>query len=215
MIKLKNILVEGTRCWKGYTKKGMKTLFGKRVPNCVKNEADLQSKLSRGHKPDWYQLNTSEFIPFDEVQGGLGKWFKEKWVDVSRKTKSGKHPECGASAGKKSRAGGKRAYPKCVKASKARSMSKKDKESATRRKRKAYSGKGKPAKSPKMINTDPKESLLREINKLIEKNIPTDKGKWTYAKGQAKKKFKVYPSAYANAWAAKKYKELGGTWRKG
>ena len=25
-----------------------------------------------------------------EVQGGLGKWFKEKWVDVSRKTKSGK-----------------------------------------------------------------------------------------------------------------------------
>jgi len=31
-------IVEGTRCWKGYTKKGMKTMFGKRVPNCVKNE---------------------------------------------------------------------------------------------------------------------------------------------------------------------------------
>ena len=29
---------EGTRCWKGYKKKGMKTMFGKRVPNCVKNE---------------------------------------------------------------------------------------------------------------------------------------------------------------------------------
>jgi hypothetical protein len=25
------------RCWKGYTKKGMKTMFGKRYPNCVKN----------------------------------------------------------------------------------------------------------------------------------------------------------------------------------
>ena len=24
------------RCWKGYTKKGMKTMFGKRYPNCVK-----------------------------------------------------------------------------------------------------------------------------------------------------------------------------------
>jgi len=24
------------RCWKGYTQKGMKTLFGKRYPNCVK-----------------------------------------------------------------------------------------------------------------------------------------------------------------------------------
>ena len=33
---------EGTRCWKGYKKKGMKTMFGKRVPNCVKNEADLE-----------------------------------------------------------------------------------------------------------------------------------------------------------------------------
>lgn len=31
-------IVEGTRCWNGYTKKGMKTMFGKRVPNCVKNE---------------------------------------------------------------------------------------------------------------------------------------------------------------------------------
>mgnify|MGYP001373716478 FL=1 len=30
---------EGTKCWKGYKKKGMKTMFGKRVPNCVKNEA--------------------------------------------------------------------------------------------------------------------------------------------------------------------------------
>jgi uncharacterized protein YxeA len=24
------------RCWKGYTQKGMKTMFGKRYPNCVK-----------------------------------------------------------------------------------------------------------------------------------------------------------------------------------
>ena len=31
-------IYEGTRCWKGYKKKGMKTMFGKRVPNCVKNE---------------------------------------------------------------------------------------------------------------------------------------------------------------------------------
>ena len=46
--------------------------------------------------------------------GGLRKWFKEKWVDISRKTKSGGHPPCGASAGTKARKGGKRAYPKCV-----------------------------------------------------------------------------------------------------
>jgi len=32
---------EGTRCWKGYEKKGMKTMFGKRVPNCVKKTSSL------------------------------------------------------------------------------------------------------------------------------------------------------------------------------
>ena len=154
----------------------------------------------------------SGYEKVDEVRGGLGKWFREKWVDVSRKTKSGKHPKCGASAGKKSRAGGKRAYPKCVPASKASSMSKKDKASATRRKRAAYkSKKGAPSKKPKNVSTE----HLQEIGRLIEKNNPTQPSKWAYAKAQAKKKFKVYPSAYANAWAAKKYKELGGGWRAG
>jgi hypothetical protein len=27
------------RCWKGYTQKGMKTMFGKKYPNCVKKES--------------------------------------------------------------------------------------------------------------------------------------------------------------------------------
>ena len=32
-------------------------------------------------------------------------------------------------------------------------------------------------------------------------------------KEAAKAKFDVYPSAYANGWAAKQYKAAGGTWR--
>ena len=32
----------------------------------ILSEIDYQSKLSRGHKPDWYQLGTSDFKPFDE-----------------------------------------------------------------------------------------------------------------------------------------------------
>jgi len=31
------------RCWKGYTQKGMKTMFGKRYPNCVKKESVNES----------------------------------------------------------------------------------------------------------------------------------------------------------------------------
>ena len=55
----------------------------------------------------------------------------------------------------------------------------------------------------------------RQINLFVEKNTPTKPSKWSYYKSQAKKKFDVYPSAYANAWAAKKYKAAGGGWKKG
>jgi len=48
---------------------------------------------------------------------------------------------------------------------------------------------------------------------VSEKSCPTDAGKWSYYKGQAKKKFDVYPSAYANGWAAKQYKAAGGGWK--
>ena len=34
-------------------------------------------------------------------------------------------------------------------------------------------------------------------------------------KAAARRKFDVYPSAYANGWAAKKYKAAGGGWKKG
>ena len=49
---------------------------------------------------------------------------------------------------------------------------------------------------------------------MSEKNCPTDAGKWSASKSAAKKKFDVYPSAYANGWAAKNYKSKGGGWRK-
>jgi hypothetical protein len=48
---------------------------------------------------------------------------------------------------------------------------------------------------------------------LEEKNTPTHPEKWARAKSAAKSKFSVYPSAYANAWASKKYKSMGGGWR--
>ena len=53
---VEDIIPEGTRCWKGYEKKGMKTMFGKRVPNCVKKEdisdieEDLKAWFGKGKK---------------------------------------------------------------------------------------------------------------------------------------------------------------------
>lgn len=57
-------------------------------------------------------------------------------------------------------------------------------------------------------------SIDEKINLFVEENVPTDASKWSYYKAQAKKKFDVYPSAYANGWAAKKYKAAGGGWKK-
>jgi len=48
---------------------------------------------------------------------------------------------------------------------------------------------------------------------ILEKNKPNDPEKWSDCKSQAKSKFDVYPSAYANAWASKCYKKKGGSWR--
>jgi hypothetical protein len=45
-------------------------------------------------------------------------------------------------------------------------------------------------------------------------NKPNNPSLWSRAKSMAKQKFDVYPSAYANGWAAKWYKSKGGTWRK-
>ena len=55
------------------------------------DEVDLQSKLSRGHKPDWSQLHTSKFLPFDEVE--------ENYKDGKTKGKSrpGRVKKSGAS----------------------------------------------------------------------------------------------------------------------
>jgi hypothetical protein len=55
--------------------------------------------------------------------------------------------------------------------------------------------------------------VKEEVEQIDEKNVPTSPEKWAQAKAQAKAKFDVYPSAYANGWAAKKYKEMGGGWK--
>ncbi len=67
-----------------------------------------------------------------------------------------------------------------------------------------------------MNETSNVEDSLNEAKEEIDesKNKPTNAKLWSRAKSLAKSKFKVYPSAYANGWAAKWYKKHGGGWRK-
>ena len=54
-----------------------------------------------------------------------------------------------------------------------------------------------------------------ELTEAKKKPVPTSPDKWSRAKAKARSKFDVYPSAYANAYAAKEYKKMGGGWRMG
>jgi hypothetical protein len=57
------------------------------------------------------------------------------------------------------------------------------------------------------------ELVEQALQLFLEKNCPTDPAKWSASKAAAKRKFDVYPSAYANGWAAKNYKSKGGGWK--
>ena len=109
-------ITEGTRCWKGYMRKGFKTMFGKRVPNCVKRE----------HVD--YCVNCGDLVFSEEMDlhEDLKKWFKQKWV------RFGPDGKVRGSCGGRSEGEGK---PKCLPAAKAYAMGKKKRKTSAARKR--------------------------------------------------------------------------------
>jgi len=161
---------------------------------------------------------------------GLGKWFgkggkggvgKGGWDRYN--TKGERIGKCGdakpgegkpkclskAKADKLRRQGGKKAIANAVKRKKA-------KDPQTDR-----PGTGnKPINVSNRIDKDPKKKGIQDShmksfkNYIEEKNKPTNPGAWSDCISQAKSKFDVYPSAYANAWASKCYKKKGGGWKK-
>lgn len=51
---------------------------------------------------------------------------------------------------------------------------------------------------------------LKKKAKKKSGSKPTNPKLYASVKAEAKKKFKVYPSAYANAWLVRTYKKRGG-----
>lgn len=130
------------------------------------------------------------------VSEDLRKWFREKWVrfDTSGNIKG----DCAREPGE-----GK---PKCRPLAAAKSMTKKERAASARRKRREDPVADREGKGGKPINVQTEQYI-------IEKNVPTNPELWSRAKSMAKKKFDVYPSAYANGWASKWYKSKGGGWK--
>ena len=112
------------------------------------------------------------------LQEDLCRWFKEKWVDVSRKV-DGKHPPCGRgdADGDSKRKG----YPKCRPSKKVSkktpkttsSYSKKEKKSMTRQKRRVEkkNKKGGKGKKPNYARFDENKFISLVLNNLDVKSL--------------------------------------------
>lgn len=171
-------------------------LDGNRALLNFKAKLYLKSRISR--------LGAETFIGDETKRGGLGKWFEEEWVDISRPKKGGGFEPCGrgdANSGK---------YPKCVKKSRAMSMTAEQIASAVSRKRRAENSQTRVDKKPINVST-----IKSDVDTIKSENIPTDPDLYARVKAEAKKKFNVYPSAYANAWLVREYKKRGGGYRVG
>jgi hypothetical protein len=55
----------------------------------------------------------------------------------------------------------------------------------------------------------------RKTKATKKRPVPTNPALYARVKAEAKRKFKVYPSAYANGWLVKTYKQRGGRYRMG
>ena len=161
----------------------------------AKRKATIQG-LATGEYKNKNEFDEQEL---ENTLKSLKEWFKERWVDISRPKPGGGFEPCGrsdASTGK---------YPKCVPASRAARMTPEQIASAVRRKRTAESTQNRDGKKPIYVSTD--------ADKMEKANVPTDPELYARVKAEAKAKFDVYPSAYANAWLVREYKKRGGGYR--
>lgn len=153
------------------------------------------------------------------IQEDLRKWFSSSHPEGGWKRINSK----GEAIGPCAREPGE-PKPKCMSNKKRAQLSKGERAAAVRTKRKHDpnpSRKGKPimvsnfgkGKISEEYVIDPTDDLIESMDLLLEKNKPTSPDKWADCVAQAKAKFDVYPSAYANGWASQCYKRKGGKWK--
>jgi hypothetical protein len=197
------------RCWPGHKPVPGKKPFS---PGSCMKEEDMEEDWSQKYKSSIDCDNPKGFSQKahcagkkkdESVNEDLRNWFdpnhpKGGWKRVNSK---------GEVVGDCAREPGE-PKPKCMSNAQRASLSKKEKASAVRRKRKEDPN---PERQGEPINV--KSKVNENMEQLDEKNKPTNPELWSRAIAQAKSKFDVYPSAYANGWAAKWYKEKGGGWK--
>jgi hypothetical protein len=179
-------------CWKGYKQVGMKKKGKRMVPNCVPEETELDEMIA---------------LASPIVRG------------VAAVSKVGQGV---AKAGQALKTGAQKVGSKVKDitkvAPKVPGDTEKEPLDAKKAKepdwKKGLKKAGETAKSAIKTTTGGFASMYEPREEYImEKNVPTNPSLWSKAKAQARAKFDVYPSAYANGWAAKWYKSKGGGWK--
>ena len=207
------------RCWTGY-----KSVPGKKPyspGSCVKESAaaaiaaataiakkksgdyDSEGLRKTPYKNPDHPNRKSNDERKKEMNEDLRKWFSKTDPDGNWKrvnTKGEVVGDCAREPGEPK--------PKCMSQGQRASLSKKEKASAVRRKREQD-----PNAERQGAPINVKSKVNENMEKLDEKNKPTNPELWSRAIAQAKSKFDVYPSAYANGWASKWYKSKGGGWK--
>jgi len=212
------------RCWPGYKPKPGKTPYS--PGSCEKKNEDVNESSAAAiaaataiakKKSGNYDKEGFRKTPYKnpdspnrksnderraELKEDLRKWFSKTdptgdWKRINSK---------GEAIGPCAREPGE-PKPKCMSKSQRASLSKKEKASAVRRKRQQD-----PNAERQGAPINVKNKVNENMEQINEKNKPTNPELWSRAIAQAKSKFDVYPSAYANGWASKWYKSKGGGW---
>lgn len=142
------------------------------------------------------------------ADSGIGRWMKQS---AGGEPGWDRYNTSGERVGKCGDSKEGEAYAACLSPEKAKKLGKDGIADFVKRKRAAQKksgdakkgGESKKGQKPTFVKTG-----------IKEENEPTNPSLWKKAIAKAKSKFDVYPSAYANAWASKWYKEQGGGWRK-
>ena len=188
------------RCWPGYKPKPGKQPYS--PGSCVKEE-DMEEDWSQKYKSDIDCDNPKGFSQKahcagkkkdESVNEDLRNWFdpnhpKGGWKRVNSK---------GEVVGDCAREPGE-PKPKCMSNAQRASLSKKEKASAVRRKRKEDPN---PERQGDPINV--KSKVNENMEQLDEKNKPTNPELWSRAIAQAKSKFDVYPCVPLDSLAISK-----------
>jgi hypothetical protein len=189
--------------------------MGKEVEQEHTTDDDIAKQIALHHLDE---LPTKYYSMLKKMENeamneDLRNWFNPKHPDGGWKRINSK----GEAVGPCARGSNSESKPKCMSNKKRRQLSKKQRAAAVKAKRRHDPVADRAGKGGKPINVSNfgKGRISEAMEYLEEKNVPTNPELWSKAKSLARSKFDVYPSAYANGWAAKWYKKHGGGWKKG